>query len=190
MMQDHIVDGLKLRSNVRVRVICRSGNRLKGSAMNEPLPNVDPARTILLVMDYQSAIIRSIPDSGALLDRVATLVAATRSSWIAVGYGRVALVDADYAAVPAPNKSFAALARRRLMADGTPDTAIYPTLSPRSGDIVVRKTRVGAFSTTDLDSQLHDRAPSTWCSRDSIRACRPFDRTRRRRSRLSDSRCG
>lgn len=29
-------------------------------------------------------------------------------------------------------------------------------MAPHSGDIVVRKTRVGAFSTTDLDARLRD----------------------------------
>ena len=34
-------------------------------------------------------------------------------------------------------------------------------MAPEPGDIVVRKTRVGAFSTTDLDRQLRDRGVTT-----------------------------
>lgn len=38
-----------------------------------------------------------------------------------------------------------------------PGTAVHGDIAPLSGDIVVRKTRVGAFSTTDLDRQLKER---------------------------------
>jgi nicotinamidase-related amidase len=34
-------------------------------------------------------------------------------------------------------------------------------VAPEPGDIIVRKTRVGAFSTTDLDRQLRDRGVTT-----------------------------
>ncbi len=39
--------------------------------------------------------------------------------------------------------------------------AIHDSLAPQPGDIVVRKTRVGAMSTTDLDRQLRDRGIDT-----------------------------
>ncbi|CAF1110144.1 unnamed protein product [Adineta steineri] len=39
----------------------------------------------------------------------------------------------------------------------TPDAAFHKNVAPQAGDIVVRKTRVGAFSTTDLDQQLRQR---------------------------------
>lgn len=42
-----------------------------------------------------------------------------------------------------------------------PATAIHDSLAPQPGDIVVRKTRVGAMSTTDLDRQLRDRGIDT-----------------------------
>jgi nicotinamidase-related amidase len=38
-----------------------------------------------------------------------------------------------------------------------PETVVHPQVAPQAGDIIVRKTRVGAFSTTDLDKQLRDR---------------------------------
>jgi ABC-2 type transport system ATP-binding protein len=42
-----------------------------------------------------------------------------------------------------------------------PSTAIHDSLGPQPGDIVVRKTRIGAMSTTDLDRQLRDRGIDT-----------------------------
>jgi nicotinamidase-related amidase len=43
----------------------------------------------------------------------------------------------------------------------SPATAVHDHLAPEPGDIIVRKTRVGAFSTTDLDTQLRDRNITT-----------------------------
>ena len=41
------------------------------------------------------------------------------------------------------------------------ETAVHERVAPQNGDIVVRKVRVGAFSTTDLDSQLRARGVDT-----------------------------
>jgi nicotinamidase-related amidase len=38
---------------------------------------------------------------------------------------------------------------------------VHDSVAPEPGDITVRKTRVGAFSTTDLDQQLRDRGITT-----------------------------
>src|SRR5947209_17897618 len=52
-------------------------------------------------------------------------------------------------------------ALRRMMHHEDPSTANHDSLGPQPGDIVVRKTRVGAMSTTDLDRQLRDRGIDT-----------------------------
>jgi nicotinamidase-related amidase len=49
---------------------------------------------------------------------------------------------------------------RALRADA-PETQIHERLAPRDGDIVVRKRRVGSFSTTDLHEQLQARGVET-----------------------------
>ncbi len=51
-------------------------------------------------------------------------------------------------------------AGRALHAD-SPATAFHEKASPEPGDLVVRKVRVGAFSTTDLDQQLRERGVDT-----------------------------
>jgi nicotinamidase-related amidase len=38
---------------------------------------------------------------------------------------------------------------------------VHDAVAPEPGDLLVRKTRVGAFSTTDLDDQLRDREIDT-----------------------------
>lgn len=130
--------------------------------MTTEAPVLDPDRTVLLVMDYQNGVVSRLDDADALLARVVAAIAAVRDHGGQVGYVRVALEDADYAAIPPTSRmgQLLATAGRRFDAD-SPATAIDGRVAPRSGDIVVRKTRVGAFSTTDLDAQLRDRGVTT-----------------------------
>jgi nicotinamidase-related amidase len=124
----------------------------------EPL---DPGRSALLVMDYQTGIVGRVQDSDALVDRVASAIAAARGAGLLVGYVRVALTDEDYARVPESNRAFSAAAAARTMHADDPDTQIDARLAPVDGDLEVRKVRVGPFSTTDLDRQLRDRGVDT-----------------------------
>jgi nicotinamidase-related amidase len=79
-----------------------------------------------------------------------------------VGYVRVAFDDADYEAVPGHSAFAPALATaREVFHNDSPETAIHERVAPEPGDIIVRKTRFGAFSTTDLAEQLRDRAITT-----------------------------
>lgn len=78
-----------------------------------------------------------------------------------MGYVRVAFTEEDRAAVPPTNAIFAQASQNPAMHDEDPATAIHDALAPQPGDIVVRKTRVGAMSTTDLDRQLRDRGIDT-----------------------------
>jgi nicotinamidase-related amidase len=73
----------------------------------------------------------------------------------------VAFAPEDFAAVPTHNKAFAAVAQNKFLADGSPESEIHPSLDVQQGDIVVRKTRFGAFSTTDLYSTLHEQGIDT-----------------------------
>jgi nicotinamidase-related amidase len=121
-----------------------------------------PKNTALLVMDYQNGIIGMIGDSNPLLARVAEAIALVRRSGGVIGYVRVAFNDDDLKAIPERNKMFARVAGfGRAIHSDEPTTAIHEALAPQPGDIVVRKTRVGAFSTTDLDRQLRERGITT-----------------------------
>lgn len=123
-------------------------------------PTLDPQRTALLVMDYRNGIVAQLADTDPLLDRVTTAVDDVRAHGGRIGWVRVAFDDADFEAIP-ETSIFAAMtsgARRTSMHVDAPATRIHDRLEPRPDDIAVRKTRVGAFSTTDLDRQLraHD----------------------------------
>jgi nicotinamidase-related amidase len=130
--------------------------------MNQPANKLDPKTTALLVMDYQSGIIGRIPSSDALLERAAQAIAAARRHGVCVGYVRVAFDEADVEAIPATNKSFSRLAHTiDAFHSDAPATQIDARIAPQHGDIVVRKTRVGALSTTNLRQQLENAGITT-----------------------------
>jgi nicotinamidase-related amidase len=124
--------------------------------MTAPAP-VDPSRTALLVMDFQPAILGNFPDAAALLDRTAGAIAQARAAGAKIVYVRVAFSAQDYAAIPSHNKTFDRFSGGGFLVDGTPEAAIHPDVAPREGDVVVTKTRVGAFSTTNLAGFLNPR---------------------------------
>lgn len=125
--------------------------------MTETRPALDPRRTALLVMDYQPSILNSLAAAAPdLLDNAATAIDVVRDLGGRIGYVRVAFTDADGDAI-SPTSPIAAMAtpeRLRALHADAPGTAIHEQLTPHPQDIVVRKTRIGAFSTTDLDNRL------------------------------------
>jgi nicotinamidase-related amidase len=128
--------------------------------MSTPALALDPKRTALLVMDFQQGIVQRMPDVDALLGRVRAAIADVREHGGTIGYVRVAFTEEDWAAIP-DSAMFASVGQNRLMHHEDPSTAIHDALAPEPGDIVVRKTRVGAMFTTDLDRQLRDRGIDT-----------------------------
>jgi nicotinamidase-related amidase len=122
----------------------------------------EPAKSALLLMDFQYAIVGMLGEAGpALLDRAGQARAAARTAGMAVMHVRVAFTDADYAAVSPRNKSFAALGKSRFLTDGSEPAAIHPALAPAADEEVFTKKRVGAFSTTNLAARLAARGIDT-----------------------------
>jgi nicotinamidase-related amidase len=125
------------------------------------LPAIDPKRTALLVMDFQNGIVRTAPEPDALLERVKGAIADVRSAGGTIGYVRVAFTEDDWAAVPVTNEAFSRLAEARGMHHEDAAAQIDERIAPEDGDIVVRKTRVGGISSTDLHEQLTGRGIDT-----------------------------
>jgi nicotinamidase-related amidase len=126
--------------------------------MNDTRPSIDPKTTALLVMDFQPLVLGMLSDSESLLARAGEAIRVARARGAHVGYVRVAFDDADYDAVP-PHSQFAPFLKTlgKGFHSDAPATAVHGDLAPAPGDIIVRKTRIGAFSTTDLDRQLKGR---------------------------------
>lgn len=126
--------------------------------MPETTPKIDPHRTALLIMDYQRGILGTIEDSDTLVERAKRAIETVREHGGHIGYVRVAVTPEELAAVPESNKGFAAAkAAGRALWHDQAETQIDERIAPREGDIVVRKRRVGAFSTTDLLERLRAR---------------------------------
>ena len=107
----------------------------------------EPGRAALLLMDLQEGIVGRHPDVDGFLGGLVRAREAARAAGLTVGYVRVALTAEEAAAIPATSRFAGAGAR--LDAD-SPATQIDPRIAPAEGELVVRKKRVGAFSTTGL----------------------------------------
>jgi nicotinamidase-related amidase len=123
--------------------------------MTEP---IDPRRAALLVMDYQNGIVDMLGDPDDLLSRAADAITLVRGHGGHVGYVRVAFEDADFEEIPPTSRMGARVSTSPdAFHNDSPGTAVHDRVAPESGDVIVRKVRVGAFSTTDLDAQLRER---------------------------------
>ena len=130
--------------------------------MNDTASVIDPEHAALLVMDYQPGILRNLANADDLLAAASNAISAFRTRGGTVGYVRVAFDDADYDALPPTSPMAIRIASvGKAFHSDSADTAIHDRIAPAPGDVVVRKTRVGAFSTTDLDKQLHQREITT-----------------------------
>ena len=137
-------------------------NNEKDQNMDTTVPTIEPARTALLLMDFQPAVLAAVPDGDGVLSRAQAALSWARSHSVQVVYVRVALTEEDFAAVPSRNKTFGPVAENRLLADDTPETTLHESLDILEQDITVRKNRISAFaSTTDLRGILRDRGIDT-----------------------------
>ncbi|MFC9839520.1 cysteine hydrolase family protein [Rhodococcus sp. NPDC127530] len=124
--------------------------------------NIDPAKTALLVMDYQPSILGFLDDPTDFVASTAETVATVRNNGGSVGYVRVGFTDADYAGFPEGHIMGDRVKGNRPNMDAeSTTTALHPNLVVHDNDIVVRKTRVSAFSTTTLHEQLTNAGITT-----------------------------
>lgn len=124
----------------------------------EPEFTIKPERTALLVMDYQNDIVGMLPEDArtALVERAGIVLKEARQARILIIYV-VVRFRPGYPEVNLQNKLFSSLKESGRLLEGTPGAEIDPRLAPQPGDIVVTKRRVGAFSTTDLETILRSR---------------------------------
>jgi len=116
----------------------------------------------LLVMDYQNGIVDMLGEPEELLSRAADAIALIRRHGGQIGYVRVAFENADFDAIPPTSRMGQRVGTSpQAFHNDSPGTAIHDRVAPEDGDIIVRKVRVGAFSTTDLDARLRDRGIDT-----------------------------
>lgn len=107
--------------------------------------------TALLVMDYQERIVGMVADREPLIDRARAAIDSAHAADIPVIYIVVRFRD-GYPEVSARNKSFSALKSGAMpLTEESPEAQIYHEVAPSTGDIVVTKRRVSAFTGSDLE---------------------------------------
>jgi nicotinamidase-related amidase len=123
---------------------------------------IDRGRTAVLIMDYENQILSMLPEKtqAAVLDNASAILKEARQAHLPIIYVVVRFRD-GYPEVNRQNKRFAGLKESGRLREGTPGTEIHARVAPQLGDIVVTKRRVGAFSTTDLESILRANNIST-----------------------------
>ncbi len=114
---------------------------------------IDKSRSAVLIMDYQNDIVGMLPPKvqAPLLERAATILKSARAAGLPVIYIVVRFRD-GYPEVNLRNKLFGSLKGSGRFREGTPGAEVHAKVAPRMGDVIVTKRRVGAFSTTDLET--------------------------------------
>ncbi len=133
----------------------RSVARLEslGSSSYEGEP-VAPHECALLVLGCQAEILASIPQHDKLIARINKVVDILRIHEGIVVQARIAFDPMDYRFPPLTNKEFSSVVQEHRLQNGTRDAELHPALAVRPEDIELRTTRLGIFSTTDLDEHL------------------------------------
>jgi nicotinamidase-related amidase len=125
------------------------------SVLVEPEFAIIPAKTAVLIMDYENDILGMIPEDArtALVERASTVLKEARKAKLTIIYVAVRFRQ-GYPEVNLQNKLFSSLKESGRLLEGTGGAEVDSRVAPQPGDIVVTKRRVGAFSTTDLETIL------------------------------------
>jgi nicotinamidase-related amidase len=124
----------------------------------------EAARTAVLCMDYQNAIVagyvgESVSD---MLDRASGVLDSARAAGMQVIYIRVGFRP-GLPEISPKNAVFSAIkndpARMKMFAGEGQE--IHPTVAPKENDVIVTKHRVGAFTGTDLEMILRSNEIDT-----------------------------
>jgi nicotinamidase-related amidase len=111
-------------------------------------------------MDYQNGIFERVANGDALIAGTKEAIARIRDHGGTVGYVRVGFADGQAPSGTMGRRIGREAALTTFHAD-SPATQIHDEIAPQNGDIVVRKTRVGPFGTTDLHEQLQAKGVDT-----------------------------
>ena len=106
--------------------------------------------TGLFVMDMQTAILRNLSDTAALINKVSNAIDLARVKRIPVIYIAVGFRPGA-PEINSNNKGFNANKERFASIDMAEFVKIDPALAPQEGEITIIKRRISAFSGSDLE---------------------------------------
>ena len=124
--------------------------------------HVDRAKTAVLVMDYQQAIVGMVAASeqAPLLERARSVLDAARAASIPVIYVVIGFRP-GYPDISPNNAAFGTVLKTGAFTLGDPKADVHPGVSPQSGDLTVVKKRVSAFAGSDLEVVLRAKGIDT-----------------------------
>lgn len=115
---------------------------------------IDASQSALVVVDCQPEALARIESVDKLLFRTNAAVDTVRRHRGHLAFVRLAFDQLDYRSIPSTNTKISKFAQNRRFQNGTRGADFHPVLAIDEDDIVVRKTRLGVFSTTNLDERL------------------------------------
>jgi nicotinamidase-related amidase len=135
---------------------------VQATVLIQPAFSLHADRTAVLIMDYENDIMGMLPEGAqmSLLEKAGAILKASRQAHMPVIYIVVRFRD-GYPEINAQNKLFSGLKDSGLLREGTSGAEIHAKVAPQPGDIIVTKRRVGAFSTTDLETILRSKNINT-----------------------------
>lgn len=110
-------------------------------------------QTALLVMDLQSAILKSLKEKDQYLERVKKVIDFARNKKISIIYSVVGFRK-GYPEVNINNLAFSSIKVGGRNLDSEEGTKVDETVAPLPGDIIVTKKRFSAFTGSDLEVVL------------------------------------
>lgn len=122
--------------------------------------SIDPKRTAILAMDLQNDIVQATPNGTAALAAMSRVLDAGRRKGVPVVYVTVSF-RSDYGDLPAASPLFQGVRQYEMLRAGTPGAAIHEAVQPQEGELVVNKTCVNPFLTSNLEQVLRILDAST-----------------------------
>jgi len=123
---------------------------------------VDPRRTAVLLLDVQKDLVDITPGlkQNRVIENMADVLKAARRRKLPVIH-ITASVRADFLDLPKDNPLWDGLRKKRQLIIGTKGAAIDPRVKPLKNELVLNKTCVDPFLTTNLGQALQNADANT-----------------------------
>ena len=123
---------------------------------------IDPQRTAVLLLDVQKDLVDITPGlkQNRVIENMASVLKAARRRKLPVIH-ITASVRADFLDLPKDNPLWDGLRKKRQLIIGTQGAAIDPRVKPLKNELVLNKTCVDPFLTTNLGQALQNADANT-----------------------------
>ena len=123
---------------------------------------IEPDRTAILSLDVQNDLVDStdgVVETG-MLERMAAILAAGRKNGLAVIHITASCRE-DFLDIPKDNPLWINLRNQKSMVFGTRGAEVHQAVAPRESELILNKTCVDPFLTTNLGQALHNADANT-----------------------------